>query len=110
MRTLGKFNTRLAPWSWLAGPLAATGTFVVLGFVSFGFYASRGGLLLAGTLAFMIGNGTAALVDPRPGRNAGIVAGYIAVLFAIYLLILPALWGPSPPGATDGGPAVSPPR
>lgn len=95
---------------WLVGPLAATGTLVMIGFVSLGFYASLGGLLIAGTLAFIAGTSVAVLVDSRLGRNAGIVAGYIAVLFAAYSLILPSLAGPAPPGLTRGGPAVAPPR
>jgi hypothetical protein len=37
---------------WLVGPLAATGALVLVEFVSVGFYASVGGLLIAGTLAF----------------------------------------------------------
>ena len=94
---------------WLIGPLAATGTFIILGFASLGFYVSAGGLLIAGTFAFMAGTGAAGLVDSRLGRNAGMVAGYIVVLFAIYLLILPSLAGPAPPGTTHGGPGMLPP-
>jgi hypothetical protein len=84
----------------LVGPLAATATFVILGLVSLGFYVSLGGLLI----------GAAALVDSRVGRNAGIVAGFIVALFIVYLVILPALGGPIPPGVSRGGPGVLPPR
>jgi len=94
----------------LVGPLAATVTFVILGLMSLGFYASLGGLLIAGTLAFMSGTGAAALVDSRVGRNAGIVAGFIAALFIVYLVILPSLGGPIPPGVSRGGPGVPPSR
>ena len=39
---------------WLIGIFAATGTIVVMGFVSIGFYASFGGLLIVAGLAFMV--------------------------------------------------------
>jgi hypothetical protein len=101
--------SRVIASGWLVGPLAATGMFIILGFASLGFYVSLAGLLIAGTLAFMAGTGAAAVVDSRRGRNAGIVAGYIAVLFVTYLFILPSLAGPPPPGISHGGPGVSPP-
>jgi hypothetical protein len=94
----------------LVGPLAATETLVILAVVSLGFYASLGGLLIAGTLAFMSGTGASALVDPRVSRNAGIVAGFIAALFVVYVVILPSLEGPVPPGVSHGGPGVPLPR
>jgi hypothetical protein len=94
MGTLIKYAIQLVSSGSLVGPLAATGTLVVLGFVSPGFYVSLGGLLLAGMFAFMTGTGAAGLVDSRRGRNAGIVASYIVVLVAVYLFVLPALSGP----------------
>jgi hypothetical protein len=51
--------------------------------ISMGYYASQGGLLIAGTIAFMAGTGAAAMVDPaRRGLNTAIVAFYIAVPMA----------------------------
>jgi hypothetical protein len=95
--------------AWIAGLTAATGALVAVGMISMGYYASQGGLLIAGTIAFMAGTGAAAMVDPaRRGLNTAIVAFYIAVLAAAYFLILPALVGPVPPGAR-GGPGVYPP-
>ena len=44
---------------WLVGPLAATGAPVLVELVSVGFYALMGGLLIAGTLAFVVGTSAA---------------------------------------------------
>jgi drug/metabolite transporter (DMT)-like permease len=104
--------------SWAAGMLAATGALMVLGLYSLGFYASGGGLLIAVAFAFAVGTGAAGVVDARQsGRDASVVAFYLLVLVAAYLLVLPALVG-TPPGATSGqsvpaargGPAVEKPR
>jgi hypothetical protein len=95
--------------SWLVGLVAATAALIALGFVSVGFFASFGGLVIAGALALMIGVAAAGAADPdRAGRNAAVVAFYVLVLAALYFLLLPALAGPQPPGAR-GGPGVYPP-
>ena len=92
---------------WIVGVLAATGTLFVLGFVSSGFYASAGGLVIAGAVAFFLGSGAAAVVDSRTGRNASIVAFYLVALLAAYLLILPAFDRSIPPDIQRRGPAES---
>ena len=96
---------------WLVGPLAATGTLVALAFASLGWFASLGGLVIAGILAFTVGTWAASVVDPRLSRNAvaSIVVGYIVTLAAIYLLMLPSMAGPPPSGKSHGGPGVPPP-
>ena len=53
---------------WLVGPLAATGGLVLVEFVSVGFYSSVGGLLIAGTLAFVVGTSAA---DPFTAVPSG---------------------------------------
>ena len=106
---MSQLPNRPANQGGLIGPLVATITLVVLGFVAPGFYASDGGLLLAGTFAFMTGTGAAARVDTRRGRSGGIVAGYIVALLVVYRFILPAVLGPFEPGS-PGGPATSVPR
>jgi hypothetical protein len=86
---------------WLVGVLAATGALWGLEAASMGFYASQGGLMVAGMLAFIAGTVAAALVDLRRiAHSAVIVAVYIAVLFAAYQLALPPLLGSRRPGAT----------
>lgn len=95
--------------SWVVSVLAATLALVVLGFVSIGFFTSFGGLAIAGVVALTAGIITAGIVDAdRTGTNAAVVAFYVLVLAAAFLLILPALAGPVPPGAR-GGPGVYPP-
>jgi len=91
---------------WFVGPLAATAALVVMGFVSLGaFYASLGGLFIAAGVAFWAGAGMAGIAEPRRwARSALIVAVYLVVLFAGYLM-LPRSQSP-PPGASRGGPAL----
>ena len=74
------------------GLLVATGALVLLGFLLKDVYESLGGALLAGTLAFAAGTGAAAVVDvKRMRRYAEIVALYLLLLSAGYILILPAI-------------------
>jgi hypothetical protein len=90
---------------WFVGPLAATAALVAMGFVSLGVYTSIGGLFIAAGVAFWAGAGMAGIAEPRRwARSALIVAVYVVVLFASYLM-LPRLQSP-PPGASFGGPAV----
>jgi hypothetical protein len=102
-------NTSVRVPGWLAGILAATCALIVLRLVSMGFYVSLGGLIVAGTIAFLAGTCMSGIFDPeRLGRNTATVAFYLVVLAAAYFLILPALGDPVPPGAR-GGPGVFPP-
>ena len=100
---------------WLAGAVAATLTLIAIGFVSIGFFASGGGLVIAGVVAISIGMAVAAIVEPaRAGSNAGIVAFYVFALGAFYLLTIQAFVGTQPgarggPGVSRGGPGVYPP-
>lgn len=99
--------------SWLVGLLAAIGALILVGFVSIGFYASFGGLIIAGALALTAGTAAAAAVDSkRSARNAAVVAFFIVVLFALYLILLPSLARPSDPRgpSSHGGPGVYPPQ
>ena len=90
---------------WFVGPLAATAALVVMGFVSLGLYTSVGGLLIAAGIAFWAGAGLAGIAEPRRwARSALIVAAYVVVLFASYLML--PRWQSPPAGASSGGPAV----
>lgn len=65
--------------------------------------------MIAAAMALAVGSAVAGVVDAgRAKRNAAVVAFYVLVLAATYVLILPALAGPMPPGAR-GGPGVDPP-
>ena len=76
-------TARRAVPGWLAGAVAMTLTLIAIGFVSIGFYASGGGLVIAGVMAISIGMAVAAIVEPaRAGSNAGIVAFYVFALGA----------------------------
>ena len=95
--------------SWLVGVGVATGALLALGFVSIGFFASFGGLVIAGAVALSVGIASAGIADPdHAGRNAAIVAFYVLLLAAAYFLILPAIAGPERPDSR-GGPGVYPP-
>jgi len=105
---------------WLAGIVAATGALIALGFVTIGFYASGGGLVIAGALAIGVGSIVGAIVDPPHGaRHAGVVAVYVVALAVGYVLVLQNLARLAPVGATSGagvelprrggGPGVYPP-
>ena len=72
----------------IVGTITATVLLIVLGFVALGLYTSLSGLLIAGSLAAIGGGATAALAEPaRSGRNAVVVAAYIAVLILGYILV-----------------------
>jgi hypothetical protein len=103
-------NARSTVPSWLVGLVATTAVLIAMGVVSAGFFASFGGLAIAGALALMVGVAAGAAADPdRAARNAAVVAFYVLVLAAAYLLLLPAFAGPVAPGAR-GGPGVYPPQ
>lgn len=90
---------------WIVGPVAATAALVAMGFVSLGFFASVGGLMVAAGVAFWAGAGAAGIIEPRRWvRNSAIVAAYLIVLSAGWLLLLQSQ--PPPPGASSGGPSV----
>jgi len=110
---------RRAP-GWLAGILAATASLIVLGFVTLGFFASGGGLLIAGAMAIAVGSLVGAIVDPPHGaRHAAVVVFYVVALAAAYLLVLQNLARLDREGVTSGagvelprrsgGPGVYPP-
>lgn len=105
---------------WLAGIVAATAALIALGFVTLGFFASGGGLLIAGAMAIAVGSVVGAIVDPPHGaRHAGVVAFYVVALGAAYLLALQNLARLDSVGVTSGagverprgsgGPGVYPP-
>ena len=98
-------TTRRTAPGWLVGVLAATGTLVALGLVSLGFFASGGGLVIAGGTAIGIGTIAAAVADPpRAVRHTAIVAFYVVALAAAYLLALQNFVGLEP--GARGGPGV----
>jgi hypothetical protein len=105
---------------WLAGILAATASLVALGFVALGFFASGGGLLIAGAMAIGVGSVVGAIVDPlRGARHAAVVVFYVVALAAAYVLVLQNLARLDQTGVTSGagverprrggGPGVYPP-
>ncbi len=113
-------TTRRTLPGWLAGVLAAAATLIALGFVTIGFYASGGGLVIAGGLAIGVGSIVGAIIDPPHGaRHAAIVAFYVVALAVGYVLVLQNLARLAPVGVRSGagverprrggGPAVNPP-
>ena len=93
----------------IVGTLAATAALIVLGFVTLGLLTSIAGLLIGGAMTAVIGIVAGAVVEPgRSGRNAAVVAAYIALLMLGYLM-LEQTAGDGPPGSR-GGPGVTPPR
>ena len=115
LRTIGR-----AISGWLVGLIAATGTLVALGFVSFGFFASGGGLMIAGAVAIAIGTVAAAIADPALGaRHTAVVAFYVVALAVAYVLVLQSLARVARAGVRSGpgvelpsrggGPGVYPP-
>ena len=95
--------------SWAIALAATTAALVAVGLLSVGFFASFGGLAIAGMAAFAAGTLAAAIVDAKQAaRNTAVVAFYLVVLAAVYFLLLPALADPQQPGAR-GGPRVYPP-
>ena len=97
--------------AWPAGVLAATGTLIALGFVTIGFYASGGGLMIAGTLAIGVGSIVGAIVDPPHGaRHVAIVAFYVVAVAVCYVLVLQNLARSTSIGVTSGAGAELPRR
>jgi hypothetical protein len=89
----------------IVGTITATVALIVFGFVALGLFTSLAGLLIAGIIAVVAGTGAGALVEPgRSGRNAAVVAAYIAILVLAYLLLGQAASRYAPPGSR-GGPA-----
>ena len=90
----------------IVGTITATVLLIVLGFVALGLYTSLPGLLIAGSLAAIGGAAIAALAEPaRSGRNAVVVAAYIAILILGYILVgqtapLGLAWWPGRDAAT----------
>ena len=82
---------------------------IVFGFVSIGFFASPGGLVIVGVAALALGTIVAAAVDPpHAARNIGVVAFYVVVIASAYILILSGLARAAPAGSR-GGPGIYPP-
>lgn len=83
---------------------------VVLGFIALGLFTSLPGVLIAGIIVAAAGTGAAAIAEPsRLGRNAVVVAGYVAMLILAYLLVGQTVARYAPPGSR-GGPDVVPPQ
>jgi hypothetical protein len=77
---------------WFTGVLVATGALILIGYVMTDVYESLGSSFLAETLAFAAGTGAAAVVDvKRVRRYAEIIALYLLLLSAGYILILPTV-------------------
>ena len=94
----------------IVGTITATVALIVLWFVALGLYTSLPGLLIAGTTAAIAGTAAGALAEPaRSGRNAAVVAAYIAILIFAYMLVGQTAGRYAPPGSR-GGPGVMPPR
>jgi len=96
---------------WLAAILAATAALIALGFVTLGFFASGGGLVIAGALAIAVGSVVGAIADPpRGARHAGVVIFYVVAIAAAYVLVLQHLARLDPAGVTSGAGLERPPR
>ena len=103
--------TRRAAAGWVVGVLAATVTLVALGFVSLGFFASGGGLMIAGAAAIAIGAVAAAIADPAHGaRHTAVVAFYVGALAVAYVLVLQNLAQSASVGARSGAGVERPTR
>lgn len=97
----------MGPPAWIVGPVVAVGALFVLG-LDFALFASGGGLLIAGGVAFWIGAAAAGLADPdRQMRNAMIVAASIVVCLTTYLIVLSSRMPGR--GASSGGPNIQQP-
>jgi riboflavin transporter FmnP len=93
----------------IVGTITATVALIVLGFVALGLYTSLAGVLIVGSIAAIAGAAAGARAEPaRSGRNAAVVAGYIAILILAYMLVGQTVGRYAPPGSR-GGPAVTPP-
>jgi riboflavin transporter FmnP len=72
----------------IVGTITATIALIVLAFVALGLYTSLAGLVIAGSMAAIAGAAAGAFAEPaRSGRNAAVVAGYIAILTLAYMLV-----------------------
>jgi hypothetical protein len=92
----------------IVGTITATVALIVLVFVALGLYTSLAGLVIAGSVAAVAGAAACAIADPaRLGRNAAVVAGYIAILILAYMLVGQTI-GRYAPGSR-GGAGVTPP-
>jgi hypothetical protein len=97
--------------SWLVGLVASTAAVAALEFAMIELFTSFGGLAMVAVAAFAAGMVAAGMAAPGQfERDSSVVAFYIVVLAAIYLLVLPALRGPEPPGARGGAGVYPPPR
>ena len=78
----GRIALRVPAGTW-RGVLAATSALIVMGFLSMGFFASMGGLVIAWAVAFMAGTGAAAIVEllaPLVGTKHHYISGGPAML------------------------------
>jgi hypothetical protein len=72
----------------IVGTITATIALIVLAFVALGLYTSLAGLVIAGSMAAIAGAAAGAFAEhARSGRNAAVVAGYIAILTLAYMLV-----------------------
>jgi hypothetical protein len=93
----------------IVGTITATVALIVLGVAALGLYTSLAGLLIAGSIAAIAGAAAGALAEPaRSGRNAAVVAGFIAILILAYMLVGQTV-GRYAPRGSRGGPGVTPP-
>ena len=95
--------------AWCTGVLVATGVLILIGYAMANVYESLAGSFVAEILAFAVGTGASALVDgKRVRRYAEIIALYLILLSAGYILILPAIrsfltTAATAPSTTDDG-------
>jgi hypothetical protein len=93
----------------IVGTITATAALIFLGFVALGLSTSLPGLVVAGSIAAIVGAAAGALAEPaRSGRNAAVVAGYVAILILAYMLVGQTVGRYAPPGSR-GGPGLTPP-
>jgi hypothetical protein len=77
---------------WVTGVLVATGVLIIIGYVMADVYESLEGSFFAEALAFAAGTGASAVVDgKRVRRYAEIIALYLILLSAGYILIFPVV-------------------
>lgn len=76
----------------IAGLASATGVIILAGFLIPDVYESLGESVIAGILALGAGSGAAAVVDgKRLQRYVEVVAIYLLLMAAAYILVLPTL-------------------
>jgi hypothetical protein len=93
----------------IVGTITANAALIFLGFVALGLSTSLPGLVVAGSIAAIVGAAAGALAEPaRSGRNAAVVAGYVAILILAYMLVGQTVGRYAPPGSR-GGPGLTPP-